>query len=307
MNNTHMLDILVKNYNNADYIEECLNSITAQKIEFDYTIYIQDDCSTDRSVELIEQFIEANKDIKVVFEQNESNRGSLFTTIKLYEKVTHPYWTVLDSDDYWLPGFINRALKTLAADGNLHGYASNTYLLENGKRTTYYRTSSPGGVRLNPPYYPHTSSCVFSSYIFRDGVPELFYEAQQSGNKYVAQAWGGDSSRNALCLTGKSCFYDWKAYGGVYRITNKGIWTCRSALEKTLLEFSLQATYTAFVVKYGLPVSLFSITEDKARARLAKLHQQVHSDVNKDTLTQEQEALEVLSAFLSYAFKPLNV
>ena len=303
MNKRYMIDILVPNYNNSAYIEECLNSIIAQRIECDFTIYIRDDCSTDDSVVRIKQFIEGNGNVNIVFDQNQSNMGPLYTTIKLYEKVSQPYWTVLDGDDYWLPGFINRALKTLAVNKDLYGYASNTYLLEGGKRTPYYPPSSASGVFSNPGFYPHTSSCVFSSDVLMNGVLKLFYEVQQSGNKYVVQAWEGDSARNALCLSGRKCVYDWGTYGGVYRITGRGRWTSLTAFQKQIATLSLEVTYTAFAIKYELPDSRFSIGEPTARKRLAELRRQARRSADRSGLIEGLNTLNVLDAFVDAAFK----
>lgn len=75
--------ILVVAYNHEDYIEECLNSLVNQT-ELPYEIIISDDCSTDNTWEIIEEFhrkypklfkIYQNKENLGIFENIDKIRG----------------------------------------------------------------------------------------------------------------------------------------------------------------------------------------------------------------------------------------
>lgn len=90
------ISIIIPNYNNAEYIIKCLNSISMQRME-DIEIIIIDDGSTDESVVKIKHFIEnSNRKIKFIeqFNQNASiarNRG--------IEVAEGEYLYFIDSDD----------------------------------------------------------------------------------------------------------------------------------------------------------------------------------------------------------------
>ena len=79
MNNriSGLVSVIVTNYNNKKYIEECLNSLinqTYKKIE----IIIVDDCSTDNSVSVIKMWMNKLKyedKIKVRLVINNRNMG----------------------------------------------------------------------------------------------------------------------------------------------------------------------------------------------------------------------------------------
>ncbi|MCP4551505.1 MAG: glycosyltransferase family 2 protein, partial [Bacteroidetes bacterium] len=50
------VSIIVPVYNSADYLRRCLNSLINQSLE-EIEILIFDDCSTDNSVEIIEEYL----------------------------------------------------------------------------------------------------------------------------------------------------------------------------------------------------------------------------------------------------------
>lgn len=43
-------------YNQKNTIKKCLDSILAQKTNFDFEIIIKDDCSTDGTIEIIKEY-----------------------------------------------------------------------------------------------------------------------------------------------------------------------------------------------------------------------------------------------------------
>ncbi len=94
-----LLSVIVANYNNGNYIRDCLDSILEQsyrKIE----VIIVDDCSSDGSAEIIEEFTSRHpQTVKGYF--NSSNRGVAFTRHRAVQEATGEYITTLDSDDYY--------------------------------------------------------------------------------------------------------------------------------------------------------------------------------------------------------------
>ena len=93
------LAIIVPNYNNSKYLNDCLDSILSQTYK-DLEIIIVDDCSTDSSLEIIQDYEKIDKRIKVI--KNKSNYG-ISKTRDIGIKATLSNWiTTLDSDDYYL-------------------------------------------------------------------------------------------------------------------------------------------------------------------------------------------------------------
>ena len=287
---------MITNYNNGSYINQCLQSIIDQNIKYDYNIFIIDDCSTDNSVEVINNFIEKNKNINIFFEKNEINKGTLYSSIKLYEKITNKYWTIIDSDDYWLPNFINDGLDILIKDNSLGTYSTNTKLLTDNEFKNYFPTRKKNKIYLNNiPYFTHTSSTIFSKKYFENGVPELFYKAYDIDNKFIRQAWEGDTARNFLWAYNCKNYLDLTKFGGVYRIIQKGNWTKLNRLEKKLVTISFKTTALYFSKKYDF----FKINQNSNKwvSNIKALIDRIYNRFNRN---KEQYSLEIETCNILY-------
>ena len=91
--------ILIANYNSANYIDQCLNSINSQSNK-DFEIIFFDDNSSDNSLEKIKKF----KNIKIIENKKRTPYGSL-NQINAYKsafkKSSGEILMFLDSDDYF--------------------------------------------------------------------------------------------------------------------------------------------------------------------------------------------------------------
>ena len=74
--NPKKVSVIIPNYNYEKYIIERIDSVLMQTYPI-YELIILDDCSTDNSVEVIEEKIKDIKDIKVKFIKNEKNSGGV--------------------------------------------------------------------------------------------------------------------------------------------------------------------------------------------------------------------------------------
>ena len=86
--------LLIPNYNNALYIEACLESIQKQTYR-DFKILIVDDGSTDNSVDLIEQF----PDDRIELIKKTPNSGIIDTLNIGLDAITSKYMIRMDGDD----------------------------------------------------------------------------------------------------------------------------------------------------------------------------------------------------------------
>jgi len=99
MPNNNLLSIIVPNYNNAKYIEECINSILEQTYK-NIEIIIIDDASTDHSKEILQRYETDYPFIKVIY--NEQNKGVTNNRDIAIAASAGKFITTLDSDDYYL-------------------------------------------------------------------------------------------------------------------------------------------------------------------------------------------------------------
>jgi glycosyltransferase involved in cell wall biosynthesis len=92
---------IIPTFNSEKYIENTLNSVFSQKFN-DFEVLIIDNCSTDKTKNIIEKYQEKEKK-RCILIQNNENKGIPFARNQGWEKVNSPYILHLDHDDLALP------------------------------------------------------------------------------------------------------------------------------------------------------------------------------------------------------------
>ena len=97
------ISVLVPMYNRKHYIANCLDSVLIQSFQ-DFEIVVRDDGSTDGSADFVEKNYAAEiSSGKIKLKRNEKNLGEDPTTIRLFLDAAGKYFSVLHSDDMYLP------------------------------------------------------------------------------------------------------------------------------------------------------------------------------------------------------------
>lgn len=96
------LSVLVTTYNHAPFIAQALESVVAQVTDFDFEIVIADDCSTDGTRELVEEFAARHpgQTRLILPESNLGDGGNPIFFLQL-AAARGEYSAMLDGDDYW--------------------------------------------------------------------------------------------------------------------------------------------------------------------------------------------------------------
>lgn len=99
------VSVIIPVYNVEPYLRECLDSVIHQTLR-DIEIICIDDCSTDRSVEILEEY--AQKDERIVILRNKQNSGLSVTRNRGIEIARGEYIQFVDSDDYMVSDALER-------------------------------------------------------------------------------------------------------------------------------------------------------------------------------------------------------
>lgn len=95
-----LLTVVTLVYNHEKYIEKTIESIVSQQTNFKFQFYISDDCSTDKSREIIDKYYKKYPDIiKPIY--SEKNKGSMKNFMETLNMVNTKYLAICDGDDYW--------------------------------------------------------------------------------------------------------------------------------------------------------------------------------------------------------------
>jgi glycosyltransferase involved in cell wall biosynthesis len=92
------LSLIIPNYNNEEYLEDCIESVVSQTRKPDEVIIV-DDASTDNSINIIKKFERKYDFIKLI--KNKKNRGVVYSRNKAIKLAKGKYITTLDSDDFY--------------------------------------------------------------------------------------------------------------------------------------------------------------------------------------------------------------
>ena len=108
-----LVSIGIANYNYAKYIAQALESAANQTYK-NCELIIVDDCSTDNSVEVIQNWIDHYKgNFNIKFIKNSKNAGVAKVYNSILERVSGKYYQILDADDLIFPEKIARQVSIL--------------------------------------------------------------------------------------------------------------------------------------------------------------------------------------------------
>lgn len=111
------LTLVICVYNAEKYIEETLKSVMNQTFQ-GFDLLIVDDCSTDRSVALVERFFQENpRQYELV--QFEENKGIGYARHFAERHAKTKYMMFLDSDDMLYPNAVERMYEKIMSDEDL--------------------------------------------------------------------------------------------------------------------------------------------------------------------------------------------
>lgn len=100
MKNTGLVSIITPSYNCAAYIGETIESIQAQTYD-NWELLITDDCSTDNSRDVIQEYVD--KDPRIKLFKLDENSGAGVARNNSINAAEGQYIAFCDSDDRWYP------------------------------------------------------------------------------------------------------------------------------------------------------------------------------------------------------------
>jgi glycosyltransferase involved in cell wall biosynthesis len=98
-----MFSVCVITYNQENFISQTLESILSQKHDFSWELLVGDDCSSDGTRKIIQEYAEKFPEIvRPIF--NEKNLGLVKNFFSVMKNARGKYIMECAGDDWWLPG-----------------------------------------------------------------------------------------------------------------------------------------------------------------------------------------------------------
>ena len=95
------ISIIIPVYNVAGYVRQCIMSVL-EKVDERVEIIVVEDHSTDHSLEIVQELVSLNPDIRLL--RPEENLGLGAARNLGISKASNEYVMFLDSDDFLVPG-----------------------------------------------------------------------------------------------------------------------------------------------------------------------------------------------------------
>ena len=166
-----LVSIITPTWACADFIAETIESVQSQTYE-NWELLIQDDCSTDNTLEVVKPYMEADKRIK--YECNPQNSGAAITRNNALRRAKGRWIAFLDSDDLWLPAKLEHQLKFMTDNGYHFSYTGYEEIDENSQET---------GVRISGP--KHVAKLGMFSFCW-PGCLTVMYNSDHIGLLQIA-------------------------------------------------------------------------------------------------------------------------
>ncbi|WP_350560613.1 glycosyltransferase [Psychrobacter sp. CAL346-MNA-CIBAN-0220] len=115
INNQIQVSVCVVTYNQEKYIAECLDSLVTQQTNFKFEIIVGEDCSTDNTRAIVQQYVEKYPDLIVPIFHVE-NVGAVENIKQVYKKARGKYIAHVDGDDMALPNKLQKQFDVLESN-----------------------------------------------------------------------------------------------------------------------------------------------------------------------------------------------
>lgn len=210
--------ICIITYNNSSHIADAIDGALMQVADFDFEIVIGDDCSTDDTAEIVQQY-QRNHPDKIRVISHTKNRGAIHNRKTTMEAARGEYIALCDGDDFWndqhkladqvafLEANPDHAGSCTQAYVEFHGHLDNRLLTHYVPTKEIYESDEV----TNGAFLPATSSLVFEKDLICP-LPAWFSKI----------AYGDRAIRGVLAKHGK--FHCLQRKAVTYRCNNWGAW-----------------------------------------------------------------------------------
>ncbi len=136
-----LVSVVIPAYNRASTVEASIESVWTQSYA-DWEIIVCDDCSTDKTVQVVEDLMKKENRLRLIRAQ--VNGGAQAARNAGIHAAKGEWIAFLDSDDQWLPDSLEVRMN-IARTNNVPVVHSNAYILHPGKEKELYRVPALAG------------------------------------------------------------------------------------------------------------------------------------------------------------------
>lgn len=165
------ISVLVAVYNAEKFLRECLDSLIGQTLS-DIEIICIDDCSTDSSLEILNEY--ARKDCRIRILRNERNMGQAVARNRGLAAAEGEYITMLDSDDWFSPDALQSAYDVLTGNGDTDCVLFRLVHVSDGKEREYPIRTEKRMLTGREAFLLSIDWSIHGLYVIKSGIHKAF-------------------------------------------------------------------------------------------------------------------------------------
>lgn len=133
MENNNLVSIIMPAYNTEKYIIETIKSVQNQTYN-EWELIIVDDCSSDNTVSLVEEYILESNEKRIKLFKNKHNKGAAVSRNIALDKAKGRWIAFLDSDDLWKTDKLQKQIAFMLNNVCSFSYTRYSEIDENSKK-----------------------------------------------------------------------------------------------------------------------------------------------------------------------------
>lgn len=134
MADNKLCSIMLPMYNNKEDILDAIQSVIDQKYQ-PWELVIVDDCSTDGTFEIVQDFISKNPQYTIKLFRNPKNQGAYISMNEALKNTSGVYVALINSDDKYHPEILTKTIDCLVKNPNLVAALSK---FQRNNKVTFY-------------------------------------------------------------------------------------------------------------------------------------------------------------------------
>lgn len=218
-----LLSILMPAYNHEKYISQAIESALAQKTSFNYEIIINDDCSTDKTYFIAQEYAKKYPD-KIILIRSPENQGLMKSYKNLLNKAQGKYISFLETDDYFIDELKSQKSIDFLEHNPDYGIVGGAYLKVDANNNILGNNDSDFDV--DPDWYPKLLCRNRLAGVLTICFVKEYFDKICNIDEFISLGFKTFDYPTWLLLTanykGKYFHYDGKFFGA-YRILSSSI------------------------------------------------------------------------------------